>query len=93
MNKISRRECLQAVGGTIAISIKTVSAKPPDQRPGPHRKPLAGSHEGIKLAEILNPGDEQRWRQAKQVGVNHAIASVNGVLSRIPRSGYRKALE
>src|SRR2546426_10179675 len=47
----------------------------------------------MKLAEILNPGEQPRWKQAKQVGVNHAIVSVNAVLGRIHRLEYVGALE
>src|SRR5262249_52430552 len=64
----------------------------PAERPGPNRKREAASGKGIKLAEILNPGQEQRWRQAKQVGVNHAIVGVNTVLGGMPRSEYLSAL-
>jgi len=48
---------------------------------------------GIQLSEILNPGETARWRQARQVGVNHAIVSVNGVLAKVPRTEYLPALQ
>ena len=42
----------------------------------------------IQLSEILNPGETARFRLAKQIGINHAIVSVNGALSKVHRSEY-----
>jgi mannonate dehydratase len=93
MVKMSRRECIQAtVGSPIAILAGADVTPTSLEKPGPNRKPLPGNRKGIKLAEILNPGQEQRWRLAKQVGVNHAIVSVNTVLSKIHRTEYLQAL-
>ena len=48
--------------------------------------------EGMKLALALQPSNEQRWMLARQIGVNHAIVSVNRVLTRIKRENYLDTL-
>jgi mannonate dehydratase len=48
--------------------------------------------EGMKLALTLQPSNEQRWMLARQIGVNHAIVSVNRVLTRIRREKYLDTL-
>jgi mannonate dehydratase len=46
----------------------------------------------MKLALALQPGNEQKWILARQIGVNHAIVSVNRVLTRIKREKYLDTL-
>jgi mannonate dehydratase len=47
---------------------------------------------GMKLALTLQPGNEQKWMLARQIGVNHAIVSVNRVLTRVKREKYLDTL-
>jgi mannonate dehydratase len=47
---------------------------------------------GMKLALALRPTDKQRWILARQIGVNHAIVSVNRVLTRIEPEKYLDTL-
>ncbi len=46
----------------------------------------------IQLAELFNPGDDRKIKLALQAGVSHAIVSVTGVLSKLPRSQYADAV-
>ena len=46
----------------------------------------------MKLALALQPSNEQKWILARQIGVNHAIVSVNRVLNRIKREKYLDTL-
>jgi mannonate dehydratase len=47
---------------------------------------------GIKLALMLDIQNKERCILARQIGVNHAIVSVNRTLRRIPRDQYAEAL-
>jgi mannonate dehydratase len=85
MKPITRRDCLQGMAAVAAASTSQAATT------NPARKPVAGEP-GIQLAGILVPGQTGRYRLLKQVGVDHAIASVNGVLGKIPKSQYRDAL-
>src|SRR5262245_61829543 len=87
MPKLTRRNCFQATLAAAAATRapRAVAAIGPNRaqaRPGPT----------IKLAEILGPNDKARWKLAKQVGVNHAIAGVSNVLAKVPRTQYREVL-
>jgi mannonate dehydratase len=80
MPRITRRDCLQGTLATLAAA-NSASAATPTRKPTPGRP-------GIKLAEILNPGQTDRFRLLAQIGVTHAIAGVSGVLGKAPRSRY-----
>ena len=43
---------------------------------------------GIKLAEFFAPGEADRFRLSKQIGINHAIVGVGGTLGKVPRDRY-----
>jgi len=47
---------------------------------------------GIKLALMLDIQNKERCILARQIGVNHAIVSVNRTLRRIPRGQYVEAI-
>jgi mannonate dehydratase len=81
MARVTRRNCIQ--GGLAAFAAARAQ--------GPARKPPGGPA-GIKLALMLGPDDPARFRLARQMGVTHAIAGVSGVLEKIPRAEYAKAL-
>jgi len=77
MPDLTRRNCLQA-----PLSLMAGAAKLPKyDRPG------------IQLSEILNPGEQSRWKLAKQVGVNHAIVTVTNILGKTPRDQYYPVLK
>src|SRR5262245_43216287 len=87
MRKLTRRNCFQA---TVAAAAGAGAARAL-AAPGPNRAPPRAPHT-IKMAEILGPGETARWKLAKQVGVNHAIAGVGAVLGRVPRTQYLQVL-
>lgn len=76
MSDVTRRNCLQTPLAMMAGAAKV----PTFNRPG------------IQLSEILNPGEQSRWKLAKQVGVNHAIVSVNNTMAKVPRDKYVETL-
>lgn len=47
----------------------------------------------IKLAELFKPQEELRAKLASQTGVTHAIVTVSGTLSGVPRERYAQTLE
>jgi mannonate dehydratase len=55
-----------------------------------HKPPSTGT--SIKLCELFYPGQPERYRLARQVGVSHAIASVSPVLSKVRREQYPETL-
>jgi mannonate dehydratase len=55
-----------------------------------HKPPSTGTR--IKLCELFYPGQPERYRLARQVGVSHAIASVSPVLSKVRREQYLETL-
>jgi len=46
----------------------------------------------VKLAELFRPGQLQRLKLARQVGITHAIVTVSGALSQASRDRYRETL-
>jgi mannonate dehydratase len=55
-------------------------------------RPAEPADEGMKLALMLPPENEDRWILACQIGVNHAIVSLNRVLNRTKPEQYLDAL-
>jgi mannonate dehydratase len=53
----------------------------------------SGDAGAIKLAELFRPGENSKVRLARQIGVNHAIVSVDRVLSQTTRDRYLETLE
>jgi mannonate dehydratase len=88
---VTRRACLH---GSLALSAGIGAGVAPSAHaaPGPNRAPMRSAGKGIKLAEILNPENKQRWKVAKQIGINHAIAGVGGLVKGVPRGDYKKLL-
>lgn len=56
------------------------------------RKATASSRGAIQLAELFRPGQDQRLRLARQIGINHAIVGVSGALSKVPKERYVETL-
>jgi len=75
---LTRRSYLKSVG----LAGAAVSA-PSAAMAG--RKPPAG---GIKFTEIFSPGQTERFRLARQMGIGNAIAGVSGALSKVRREQY-----
>jgi mannonate dehydratase len=73
------------------LAATLAAATPPATAATPARKTAPG-RPGIKLAEILNPGQTDRFRLLSQIGVTHAIAGVSGVLGKVPKGQYVDAL-
>ena len=82
MSQITRRSCVRT-SLTLLAGAGAASAQPrrPARKPG-----------GIQLAEVFGPGEAAQFRLAKQIGINHAIAGVAGVLGQTPRAQYGEAL-
>ncbi len=83
MSRITRRDCLQ--GALASAAAVSASAATPVRKPAPGRP-------GIKLAEVLSPGQTDRYRLLAQIGVTHAIATVTGELAKVPRTQYLDVL-
>jgi len=52
----------------------------------------APNRAGIKLAEMFAPGEDQRIKLARQIGINNAIVGVREALSKVPRDRYVETL-
>ncbi len=83
MNGITRRGCLSGsmaalAGAPLAAAANTTPRRETTQPGGPT----------IRLAELLEVDEAHKIRIFKQVGVNHAIASMEGPLSKAPRAEY-----
>lgn len=79
MPDFTRRRCLKTsmgLAGAAAVAPSAALAA---------RKTPAG---GIKFTEIFSPGQADRCRLARQMGISHAIAGVNGALSQVRREQY-----
>ncbi len=92
MAMITRRDYIQ---GTLAGLAAAGAGKA-------SRRAKAGSKSGgnsgarrgtIQLAELFLPGEESKLRLARQVGVTHAIVTVNRILNEISRERYLEALK
>ncbi|MGD0200483.1 MAG: mannonate dehydratase [Bryobacteraceae bacterium] len=84
MSGITRRDSLAMLAGA-GMASGVVAALPPD-------RPATRGRAGIKLAEMLGPGQASVFRLIRQVGVNHAIVGVTGALAQVPRDRYPEAL-
>jgi mannonate dehydratase len=81
MARITRRDCVRGTLGALAAAPAAgLSASAGNRAPSPQG--------GIKLTEIFYSGEESRFRLAKQIGINHAIANVNPSLAKVPRDRY-----
>ncbi len=83
--KLNRRHYIQTTVAALAGSSIAPLAAPTPQK--------ASGRSGIKLALMLSPGQEDRFKLASQIGVTHAIAGVTGALMRVPTSQYVEVLQ
>jgi hypothetical protein len=52
------------------------------------RPPSDSEGQGMKLALMLRPENQERWVLARQIGVNHAIVPLSRVLDKVTREKY-----
>lgn len=81
MSRLTRRSMIASGAASIA------AANSSSARPGAGAKGT-----GIQLAHMMSAGRPESWKIWKQLGVDHAITGVSGVLGRIERSQYGEAL-
>jgi mannonate dehydratase len=86
-SKLNRREYIQGTVGALAGAAAT---RVPAVAKTPARKHLNGAR--IQFALVLGPGETSRFRLARQIGVNHAIATVLPALAKVPRDRYLETL-
>ncbi|MGD0000495.1 MAG: mannonate dehydratase [Bryobacteraceae bacterium] len=90
MERITRRDCLQT-GVKVLGAAGVAAAAAGPALAGPDRQPPTAKA-AIHLAHMVAPGQPSRLRLLKQIGVNSAIASVSGELSKVPRDQYLSTL-
>ena len=83
MPKLTRRTYLQTPVSLLAGGVASAAS-------GPLRRAMPSG--GIKLAEYFAPGETDRFRLSKQIGINHAIVGVGGTLGKVPRDRYAAEL-
>ena len=88
MPEISRRRYIQGTVAAIGASAVPPSGAAPSATP--MRQPR--SRRGIQLAELFGPEETHKIKLAAQIGITHAIVSVGGALSRVPRERYAEVL-
>ena len=76
MPKVTRRQTLSTLAGAGLVPAAPAPAA------------NTSGARGIQFCEIFMPGETRRLKLARQVGVNHAIAGVGGVLGRVRREEY-----
>jgi mannonate dehydratase len=84
MIQSTRRDWIQRSLATLAAA-----GLAPGAQAGRNRASKPG---GIKLALALGPGQHERFALARQIGVNHAIATVLPALSKVTRNNYVETL-
>jgi len=89
MTKVNRRKALQ--GALVTLAAGSLARAASQATTGP-RKPESSRPAGIKLALIQEAHPNSRFKLARQMGVNHAIAGVTGELSKVPREQYLDTL-
>jgi len=92
MAKFTRRECIQGMVRILAAGSVTPVLPILAASSGPLRRAAAPRQDGIKLAEVFSPGQDQRFRLARQIGINHAIVNVLPTLRKVARNQYVEAL-
>ena len=91
MNTITRRDYIQ---GTLAGLAAAGAGRMPSVRAASSTPKTANPDGGrIKLAELFNPEEHAKIKLASQIGISHAIVTVSGALSQVPRDRYAATLE
>ncbi len=79
MPKMTRRDCLVRGVAALAGAAGMGSAWTQVAR---------ANSDGLKLAMILGPGEPDRAKLIRQIGLTHTIAGVSGALRRVPKGQY-----
>jgi mannonate dehydratase len=79
MPELSRRHAAAALAAA-PLAGNLAATTPKQNRPG------------IKFTEIFGPEEGERWKIAKQLGLNYAIVGVSGVLGKVRREQYADEL-
>jgi mannonate dehydratase len=74
-------------GALAALAAGSLGRATSQANPSP-RRPAPSGRAGIKLALIQQPGQISRFKLARQIGVNYAIAGVAGELSKVRPEQY-----
>ncbi|MHC4727036.1 MAG: mannonate dehydratase, partial [Planctomycetota bacterium] len=74
------------------LGVPVVLSSIPQRAEGSSSISVSKRSRGIKLALMLDTRNKERWTLARQIGVNHAIISVNRALRKIPQNQYVEAL-
>jgi mannonate dehydratase len=88
MSEFSRRRYIQ--GTVAALGASALPLQGEGQSATPVRKPRG--HRGIQLAELFSPEEDHKIRLAAQIGVTHAIVTVEQALGAAPRERYVEVL-
>src|SRR5713226_731388 len=91
MTKVTRKGGIQRTPtGSAGARVPTLSSNQAALNAGQ----AFSAHRGtIKLAELFGIGEDSKLRLARQIGIKHAIVSVNSALSHVPRTRYLETLE
>ncbi len=92
MPKLTRRDCLRGTLIGLAGAGLAPRGTPALAGEASASGALSTGPALVQLAEILNPGQKQRIRLARQIGINHAIVSVDSALRRVERAQYGETL-
>ncbi len=79
MPRMTRRDCLVR-GATALAGIAGMG--------GAWRNVASANADGLKLAMILGPGESDRAKLIRQIGITHTIAGVAGALGKVPKNQY-----
>jgi mannonate dehydratase len=91
MATITRRGYIQ---GTLAGLAAAGVGEMPSVRAASITAKTASPNQGkIKLAELFNPEEHGKIKLASQIGISHAIVTVSGALSQVPRDRYLVTLQ
>lgn len=83
MSRITRRATFQTALGALAAG-RLASGKP--------LRTTAPGTSGIKLAMMCTAKVDHKARISKQIGCNHSICGVTGLLGKLPKAEYEAAL-
>lgn len=84
MSRFTRRDYIQSTIAGVAAAPAVAAGKPLRMKSTlPPR---------IRLSEMMGPQPDRTAKIARQIGVTHSICGVSGVLGKIQRSEYEKAL-
>ncbi len=93
MTTLSRRKYIRRIAAAMAAGVAHAGPAPANTSEAQNRHTTAASRAtGMKLAELFVPGQESRYRLARQIGINHALVGVGGALSKVTPDRYQETL-